>query len=132
MDVRTVLRSGIDHSPTPKIGSAGQPFLYQEVQGPIDCGNINGTAPHLHVLEYLLDSHVPPTVGDDLNNHLPLWGDPISTLTQGFDKRLTVRHMPILIANICNSEYYTQGGGGCQGEVHSDEELDEFIKSRYG
>jgi len=106
VEVRTVLRSCVYSLSLSKVGADEQALFHQHFQGAVHGGDIDGLGASTDQLQDILCGEMSGGVSDGFDDDLPLGGDAVAALAQFFKAGMIVGHSALLVAKICNSEYY--------------------------
>ena len=92
MDMRTMFKGGINDLAFTEIIAAGKSFLPEKVQSPINSSDIDHLRVFLQQVSDLFGGDMVWTVGNCMNDHLPLGSDPETALSQLIQDSMAVCH----------------------------------------
>jgi hypothetical protein len=104
MQVRPMSGGGVEFAAASDVDTADETFLNQQVERPVDGGDVHGTGLGLDGLIDVLSAEVLAAVCHGLDDHLPLGGETVAALSKALDNGLDMVHGKHLLLQIFATE----------------------------
>ncbi len=82
VEMRTMLVRRIHDPAVPQVDAADEANINQQVEGPVNGGEVECFAAHMDNGKNFLGSHVTIAVSDCVHDHLSLRGNPVAALAE--------------------------------------------------